>query len=148
MTRWAVNMRFLNPEPGVSLLEVAEIEAILGIEFPPAVRSLYVSTNGGEPEPYVLENSNVDTVVAEFLPLKSDRKGTAVSSYGRLVIGQGLVPRHLFPFAIDGGGDYFFVDCSTSEGSVSFYRGDSSDGERLLDLDLAFEQFWSSLKSE
>jgi SMI1 / KNR4 family (SUKH-1) len=148
MTRWAVNMRFLNPEPGVSLLEVAEIEAILGIEFPPAVRSLYLSTNGGEPDPYVFENSNVDTVVAEFLPLKSERKGTAVSSYGRLVIGQGLVPRHLFPFAIDGGGDYFFVDCSTSEGSVSYYRGDSSDGERLLDLNLAFEQFWSSLKSE
>jgi hypothetical protein len=141
-------MRFLNPEPGVSLLEVAEIEAILGIEFPPAVRSLYLSTNGGEPEPYVFENSNVDTVVAEFLPLKSERKGTAVNSYGRLVIEQGLVPRHLFPFAIDGGGDYFLADCSTSEGSVSFYRGDSSDAERLLDLDVSFEQFWNSLKSE
>jgi hypothetical protein len=76
-------MRILNPEPGLSALEVAEIELILGIEFPPAVRSLYLSTNGGEPEPYVFENSNFDTVVAEFLPLKSNRKGTAVSSYGR-----------------------------------------------------------------
>jgi hypothetical protein len=49
---------------------------------------------------------------------------------------------------VDGGGDYFFVDCSTAAGSVSFYRGDSSTGEPLLDLELTFEQFWQSLKPE
>jgi hypothetical protein len=135
-------------EPALTAGDIANAETSLGLSFPESVRKLYLSTNGGYPEPYVFENASVDTVVAEFLPLKSARKGTALKSYEHLVVNKRLVARDFFPFAVDGGGDYFFVDCSTSEGVVYFYRGDSAERERLLDLKLGFDEFWASLKSE
>jgi hypothetical protein len=123
-------------------------EIILGFNLQVVVRDFYLSINGGSPEPYVFEDQNIDTIVAEFLPLKSERKGTVLVSYKRLVCEKKLVPRHFLPFAVDGGGDYFFVDCSTLDGQVYFYRSDSISSERLVNLNLAFKQFWSSLKVE
>jgi len=141
-------MKFTNPETPINAKEIASIETSLGFTFPSPVPRLYISTNGGNPEPYVFENEHVDTVVTEFLPLKSGRKGTALKSYDRLVFKMKLAPQYFFPFAIDGGGDYFFVDCSIREGAIYFYRSNSADGHPLLNLDLDFDQFWSSLKDE
>ncbi|HXI71303.1 MAG TPA: SMI1/KNR4 family protein [Verrucomicrobiae bacterium] len=141
-------MRFTNSEPSINARDIANVEAILGVSFPSPVCNLYFSTNGGNPEPHVFEDAHVDTVVTEFLPLKSGRKGTALKSYERLVLDKKLVPQQFFPFAIDGGGDYFFVDCSTVEGAVYFYRSDSIDSNHLPNLKLGFEQFWASLKGE
>src|SRR2546422_2942263 len=100
-------MKFTNPEPSINAQDIAIAETTLGINFPPPVRNLYLTTNGGEPDHYVLKNENIDTVVTEFLPLKSGRKGTALNSYERLILDRKLVPRQFFPFAVDGGGDYF-----------------------------------------
>ena len=141
-------MKFINSEPSISALEIANAEKALGITFPSSVRSLYLSTNGGNPEPYVFEADKIDTIVTEFLPLKSGCKGTALKSYERLVLDKKLVPPHFSPFAIDGGRDYFFVDCSTSNGAVYYYKSDSADRNHLLNLKLGFEQFWGLLKGE
>jgi len=62
-----------------------------------------------------------------------------------------LAPKNFFPFAVDGGGDYFFADCDTPAAIVSFFQGDywSSDRSKcLLDLSLGIEQFISCLKAE
>ncbi len=141
-------MKFDDTEPSITLQDVAVVEASLGIRFPATLRDLYIHANGGNPEPYVFENKNLDTVVTEFLPLISEVREAAVKVYKRLVLDKRLVPLHFFPFAIDGGGDYFFIDCSTADGAVHFYRSDSLKSEKLLNLELNFNTFWSSLKGE
>jgi hypothetical protein len=141
-------MTFANSEPQISAQEITSAEKVLGIVFPLSMRSFYLLSNGGIPEPYVYEDENIDTVVTEFLPIKSDRKKTAVETYERLILNKQLAAKQFFPFAVDGGGDYFFSDCSTQEGAVHFYRSDSAESKHLISLNLGFEMFWKSLKGE
>src|SRR5258707_4129116 len=101
-------MNFINPSSSIAPQDIADAEAVLGVNLPPPVRELYLSENGGSPESYVFEDENIDTVVSEFLPLKSERRGSAMKSYERLVLDKKLAPRNFLPFAVDGGGDYFF----------------------------------------
>jgi SMI1-KNR4 cell-wall len=109
---------------------------------------LYLLANGGIPEPYVFEDENLDTVVTEFLPLKSENANTAITCYRDLVLDKKSVPRYFFPFAVDGGGDYFFVDTATPEGAIYFYRHDNASSKPLLNLKVGFERFWALLKDE
>ena|ERR1022692_1149516 len=141
-------MKFTNSEPAIGLQEIANVEASLGFLLPVAVRNLYLTTNGGDPAPYVFQNENIDTVITKFLPLSSKSKGTALTSYKRLVVEKQMAPQQFFPFAVDGGGDYFFVDCSRPDGAVYFLQGDSASGPRMLNLQTRFEDFWLSLKEE
>jgi|APLak6261674355_1056100.scaffolds.fasta_scaffold01511_3 hypothetical protein len=141
-------MKFTKSEQTLNDQDIVDAEAKLGIKFPLVVRNFYLSSNGGIPEPYVFENDDIDTVISEFLPLISERRGTALQAYERLVTEKQLVPWYFFPFAVDGGGDYFFVDTSISEGPVYFYRSDSADNQHLLSLNIGFEKFWTLLKDE
>jgi cell wall assembly regulator SMI1 len=141
-------MQFDDPEKALSVSALEQIENDLSLSFPEPVKQRYLESNGGYPSPYVFSSENADTVVSIFLPLASDSKGTAVESYRRLVQSLKLVAPSFFPFAVDGGGDYFFVDCSTPDGRVFFYRGDSRLGDRLVDLKLSFQGFWESLRPE
>jgi cell wall assembly regulator SMI1 len=145
-------MTYNKPDYHLSANDLAMLETELDFSFPESVRRLYLATNGGYPDPYVITTDALDTVVSEFLPLKSDRgTGTAMSAYRRLVLEKRLCPVQFFPFAVDGGGDYFFVDCSDPLGRIYFFRGDYAldlPEEALLDLGINFDEFWSSLKSE
>jgi SMI1 / KNR4 family (SUKH-1) len=141
-------MQFSDSDETLSPVQLEQIEEDLQLEFPEPFKRLYLESNGGSPSPYVFTNEDIDTVVSELLPLTSRSSGTAVRSYKHLVLDSKLVPRRLFPFAIDGGGDYFFVDCSSPTGTVYFYRSESSEGDRLVDLGLGFEEFWESLTGE
>lgn len=141
-------MKFLGSEPSISLAEIEKLEKASGFTLPISLRELYILSNGGSPEPYVFENDQLDTVVSELLPIASSKKGTSINAYQRLVLGKKIVPRQFFPFAIDGGGDYFFADCTTSDARVFFYRSDTADADHLLNLDMGLEEFWSFLKSE
>jgi hypothetical protein len=110
------------------------------------LRGQYLKSNGGTPDPYVYEDDDVDTVVSEFLPLVSCRaKRTAFNVYENLVLAKALVPLQFFPFAVDGGGDYFFVDCSSANENVSFFVGDDRS---LLRLSVGLPEFWARLKQE
>jgi cell wall assembly regulator SMI1 len=135
-------------DTGSPLVEatVAACEAELGITLPPTLRAMYLAANGGEPDPYVFENEDLDTVVSEFLPLVSGGRSCAMRCYQRLVLELSLVPPAFFPFAIDGGGDYFFTDTLSSNGDVYFYRGDSDLPDRLLRLNVGIAEFWAALK--
>ncbi len=141
-------MRFSDSQPAISGQDLTGIEADIGQKLPPPVRALYLAVNGGVPEPYVFSSDILDTVVTEFLPLKSESATTALSCYQSLVREKGLVPEHFFPFAVEGGGDYFFVDMQTTEGMVYFYRHDTASSEPLLSLGVGFDQFWDSLIDE
>jgi hypothetical protein len=141
-------VKFVNSEPAVSLADIVEVEQRLSLQLPAVLQALYLKSNGGFPHPYVFEDENIDTVVSEFLPIRSANEGTAVAAYANLVLEKGIVGRSFFPFAVDGGGDYFFVDCSTAEGAVYFYRGDSASADRFVDLRINLDNFWSLLKEE
>ena len=141
-------MRFADSLPPLAERDVSAIESALGIVFPAELRTLYLHANGGIPEPYVFENDDLDTVVSEFLPLDADRTRTAAKAYRRLVLEKRLVPLEFFPFAIDGGGNYFFVDTDSPDGTVHFHAHDTASDEPLRNLHVRFAEFWSLLKDE
>jgi hypothetical protein len=125
--------------------DIADVEVTFDLKLPAQVQKLYLSVNGGVPEPYVFESDTLDTVVSEFLPLKW-KNDTAIDVYLGLVRDKQLVPKCFFPFAVDGGGDYFFVDTATPDGLVYFYRHDTASSDPLLNLRVGFDQFWALLR--
>lgn len=143
-------MRFDDSETPTNEAELTRLESLLGISLPLGLRQQYLRANGGSPAPYVYADDNLDTVVSSFLPISSTRgHRTAVDTYELLVRNKRVVPLKYFPFAVDGGGDYFFVDCASEHGAVLFYRSDVTDGEDpLLALGVNIDEFWSSLKEE
>ena len=144
-------MTFDNTDAALTIHDIAQVEVELGLTFPLPLRRHYLQWNGGSPDPYVYEDEHIDTVVADVLPLKSPINGTAVKSYRALVLEKQLVPRTFFPFAVDGGGDYFFADCSDPNGQVYFFNGEAwfDDRDRcLVKLPVDFDGFFASLKPE
>ena len=142
-------MYFDDSEAPITVEELADIEALILLKLPRPLKNMYVIANGGSPNPYVYEDDQLDTVVASVLPIASSSKQTAVNVYEDLVKSKKIVSSHFFPFAIDGGGDYFFIDCMSQDGLVHFYRSDSSDvGSPLISLGIGVEEFFRKLKPE
>jgi hypothetical protein len=142
------DVEFKNTDVDLTTRDIAEVENDLDIRFPDALRIHYLKVNGGDPAPYVYEDERVDTVVSACLPLKSERgQRTAVDTYRHLVLELELVPKTFFPFAVDGGGDYFYVDCSSREGDVYLYRHDTANEPRV-NLGIGLDGFWKRLKPE
>ncbi|CAN5401690.1 hypothetical protein BH09VER1_BH09VER1_09190 [soil metagenome] len=141
-------MKFTNPDSAIAEDEILRCEADCGIRLPCPLRLIYLDSNGGEPDPYVFQNDELDTVVSEFLPLKSELRGTAVQSYIRLVREKAIVFANFFPFAVDGGGDYFFVDTKTPDGKVYIFRSEATKSPALLPLGIGIDEFWMALKPE
>jgi hypothetical protein len=143
-------MQFTNLDRTLSDEEIENVESDLGISFPQSLRDLFANHNGGEPDPYVFLEQGLHTVVNGTLPLISDEdRGTAVRTYQLLVVQRQLVRKNFFPFAVDAGGDYFFVDCDTPDSKVYFYRSDSNlDRNPLIDLNLTLSEFWDCLQPE
>ena len=120
----------------------------MGLRFPQSLREHYLRANGGYPEPYIYEDDNVDTAVQACLPLRRG-KGSAIDVYEDHVLSKAFVPRHLFPFARDPGGDNFYVDTLSPLGMVYLYRHDVGTGEEpLVALNVGIDEFWSRLKPD
>jgi hypothetical protein len=142
-------MEFTNLDRRLSDEEIANFESDLGILFPASLRDLFANHNGGAPIPYVFQGHFLHAVVNETLPLISgEGRDTAVDTYELLVLQRQIVGKRFFPFAIDPGGDYFFVDCEASDSRVYFYRSDTIDPNKLIDLGLSLKEFWDCLKPE
>lgn len=142
---------FSNLDMLPSKSDVLKIEFELGIRFPSPLRRLFLENNGGEPEPYVYQDANLNTIVNETLPLVSSCcRTTAVDTYKVLISNKKLLSSNFFPFAVDPGGDYFFIDCNTEDAQVFFYKHDSYFDRQnpLVDIKMGLESFWASLKPE
>ena len=137
-------MKFSNRDRGVTLDEVRVVEEELSLSFPDALKRLFLENNGGEPDPYSFEGIYI---VNECLPLRSNRRRTAVESYRLWCLERELVPRRYFPFAVDGGGSTFFVDCESRDAEVHNFHSDAGLGheERLESLKLGLDSFWERL---
>jgi len=55
--------------------------------------------------------------------------------------------RQWFPFGVDRGGNYFFVDCSSAKGSESFYRFNTNAEDPLLRLGIGVKKLWTHLEA-
>jgi hypothetical protein len=123
--------------------QIDDLERRVGLSFPAALRRLFREANGGRPSPYVYRDDNNDTDVSECLAIR-EGKGSALWTYELLVLSKRLVPKQFFPFAVDSGGDCFFVDCSPGKGGVWIYVHDTSF-EHLRFLCVGLDEFWSHL---
>ncbi|MBS0659295.1 MAG: SMI1/KNR4 family protein [Verrucomicrobia bacterium] len=143
-------MNFKNPETLPTEDEVASIEKELGFTFPAQIRSFFLENNGADPDPYVFKSDTLNTVVSETLPLVSRTgRGTAVDVYRKLVLERAIVGTNFFPFAIDGGGDYFFVNCDGREAGVYFFNSDTDCPEdRMEKVASSLDAFWGALGPE
>lgn len=142
-------MEFVNKDKTLTLDEVKAVEAALHLHFPEALRELFVANNGGKPMPYVLSTDTIDSVVNETLPLISERERmTAPDLHHKLVADMKMIERRFFPFAGDGGGDYYFVDCDDPQGGVYISMHDSAKGFRLERVWNSISGFWDQLVAE
>ena len=119
------------------------VERHVGLSFPGALRRLFREANGGRPYPYIYRDGDNDTDVSECLAIR-EGKGSALWTYELLVLSKQLVPKDFFPFAVDSGGDCFFVDCSPGKGSVWIYVHDTAF-EHVRFLSASLDEFWSHL---
>lgn len=137
-------MKFRRSGPPLTNEELSSVEAELKLRFPRGLRDQYLQVNGGYPEPSLFRRGEVDVEVTEFLPLERDGRGlSAVGVYRLMALQRKLLPLYFFPFAIDGGGNLFLVDCRFDAGPVYVWWLDVSD-DNLLDLRVGIADFWSS----
>ena len=129
--------------------EIREIETKLSLSLPTSLKEVYLNLKVNDFEQSYFTFDGSDYEVAELLPLKAERyEYTAMSSYRNLVLSKGLRPNAFFPFAVDSGGDYYFVDCSRPDGTVSFFQGEywPDEQECVTNFGLGFKEFWHALK--
>jgi cell wall assembly regulator SMI1 len=141
-------MKFENSAGSLTESDIARAEADLGFKLPPAVRNFYLTTNGGQPDPYVFESLRIGLAVNFVYPLIAEKKDTALIAYDIFVRLQKAVPPSFLPFAVDDDGNHLFVDCSKPDGPVFSYAADPGSFEKLISLDVGFDAFFASLKVE
>jgi hypothetical protein len=141
-------IRFESAEAPLKSEALSSAETEVGLTFPPGLREYYLRSNGGVPDPYVFRRESIMVAVSECLPLRREGRGvSAMGTYRDLVLQRKIIANHFFPFAIDGGGNLFLVDCRTDEGAVYVWWHDVSD-DNLLDLHTGISGFWSFLENE
>lgn len=138
-------VEFIECEAPATAEEIEAVEKYVGYRFPAGLRRLFESANGGRPEPYIFRHGRIDTAVSECLPLRTG-KNSALATYEILIRQKKLLPDNYFPFAVDGTGDYFFVDCTSADALVTLYVHDTAF-EHVVPLNIGIEEFWSRMTS-
>lgn len=136
-------IEFKNPDVPISPSVFDAFELEFELTIPEVVKLFYCANNGGEPSHFIFRTEDHELIVNAVLPFVSNTTPhTAVYCYRSLVLSKKLVSRNFFPFAIDPGGEYFFVDCTSSEGPVVTFNSDMTEIEKVSD---SFLQFWDGL---
>ncbi|HLN26642.1 MAG TPA: SMI1/KNR4 family protein [Gemmataceae bacterium] len=121
------NNTFVDTEKDISDADLSRVEETFGFSFPSAVRLHCLKYNGGSPQKYLYKAGDTIFVVHEFLPIRygKDRLEDTIQS---LKHDDEILPKHLVPFAVDPGGDYYcFSVRSQDQGTIWFYIGDYHD---------------------
>lgn len=139
-------MKFENSRAALTGEALSSVGAEIGIRLPSGLREHYLRANGGVPTPYVFRRGGTTVAVSECLPLRKEGPGlSAIDTYRNLALSKKVIPAYLFPFAVDGGGNLFLVDCRGDEGWVYIWWHDVVDGS-LLDLRTSISEFWTFLE--
>ncbi|MGK4349741.1 SMI1/KNR4 family protein [Enterobacter sichuanensis] len=116
-------IKFVDSSPAISVDELDKIEALLGISFPRALKTLWLISNGGimEEGRRVYQSEHYENDIKYFLPiLHTKRSGilTVDDYYKDLVVNKKILAENFIPFAIDGGGFPYCV--GINDGAVYF----------------------------
>ncbi len=118
---------FVETEQPITEAELDDVERTFHFTFPMQVRSHYLRYNGGSPTNYLFKKDDTVFVVHEFLPVKYG-KHLFETSFRNLKVEAEILPKHLVPFALDPGGDYYCFSVRDKDaGSIWIYRGEYSD---------------------
>ena len=129
--------------------EIARVSRQIGLKFPCELIGFYKCFNDGEPDPYVFRRGDDEILVSATLPLSSPLgRRTAVDTYDALVNNKKIVGKAYFPFAVEGGGDYFFVDCVHETESVHYYRSDTIFDSGLVRVAGSLAEFFDAFGPE
>jgi hypothetical protein len=118
---------FVGTEQGITDADLDEVERTFRFIFPKKVRSHYLRYNGGSPTNYLFKKDHTVFVIHEFLPVKYG-KHLFEQSFRNLKNEAAVLPKHLVPFAVDPGGDYYCFSVRDKDvGSIWIYRGEYSE---------------------
>lgn len=138
-------MRFESSRTPLTREALSSAEAEIGLRFPPGLREHYLRANGSVPDAYIFRRGATTVAIFECLPLRAESRGlSAMGAYRSLVQEREIHPPYLFPFAVDGGGNLFLVDCRSEDGAVYVWWHDEPE-ENLLDLRVGIADFWTYL---
>src|SRR5262249_41450399 len=142
--------KFQNSDIELTETDIARAEADLGFRLPSPVRDFYLRTNGGTPYPYAFEDKkyHVFAIICTVFPLQSQSDDTAVVAYNLYIRMNNLAPSNYLPFATGEDRQLFLVDCSDPISAVHFYSDDLPYFEKLIPLNVGFDEFWLRLKDE
>jgi len=117
-----------DPAQALTAADIREVEQAVGIELPTDLRRHYLWGNGGFAirSEFIVPDRDLEYDVAAWKPMKYRGYADEMrfeDSYQLLVRDKKLIPDHLVPFAINGGGDFFCMDRSTQ--AIVFYAMDS-----------------------
>jgi len=134
-------VKFVECDPPATDADVDELERKLGFRVPSGIRRLLTTANGGRPEPFVFGGLH-GTDVSECLALR-DGRGSIRRIYELVVLTNKAAPAHFLPFAVDSGGNFYLVDCSSEEATVHYLHHDPE--HTLHPLGVGLEEFWDRL---
>lgn len=151
---------FIDTESQLTEKDIAAVESLSGLSFPPEYRSHLLKHNGGACTPDVFsfeENgspseSNVDW----FLAIYDGDTDNLIDYIETYKLGEKRMPDHMLPIAHDPGGNLVCISCGSNDyGKIYFWdhdnevdygEADDNDHSNLYLIAESFNQFIAGLK--
>jgi hypothetical protein len=133
----------LDSKNPISIEYLQEFSRKTGMEIPDELIGFFCKFNGGHPKYnmyYCADGEKCE--LHEFLYIgTNDKKGTFEDTIEYLILDLKIIPHHLVPFAIDGGGDLYCISTAKDNyGKIYFFWTEFCDH-----LDRAIEYVAPSL---
>lgn len=143
-----MTVKLIDSSPSLTANDLNKVEASLGVVFPPALRTMWLESNGGvlDEERCVYQNDQYEFDIKYFLPVLHTKEEGILrveSLYNLLTHDKKMLPETMLPFAIDGGGFPFCVNISN--GTVHFANLES---QKIIYLEQDLDSFISNVITE
>jgi len=132
--------------------DIIAVEKKFNISFPKEIKEFYLSHNGGCPTPHLFQKEDELYSINHIFPMKySDEYESLEDIYDDLVSEEYYKPKHLIPFAVDAGGDYYCFSIKPTEiGKIYCFVQEYYDDENksIVYLSKNISDFLNSLIEE
>lgn len=145
-------MIFLKVSESIDLLDIEKIEKDFDVYFSDDFKTHYLKYNGGYPEKdKFIWNDNSTTTINTFFSIKYIGFGNFESTYKDLVIKKEYLPKGIFPFATDDGGNFFCISFRSVDFNNIYYCNNDNYDEKnnekhLIFINSSFNNFLSGLR--
>lgn len=125
--------------------DLARVEARLGLPLPPLLRRVFQEFNGAHPTRPLFQSGDCKFEIQMTCRL-AGVGSFPEKMHERLVVQERVLPRELFPFASDWGGNLLLADCSDHRCAVHVWWHDSYDPPSpTTPLGVGLDEFWQIL---